>query len=191
MGASQQILSSSGRTYATWNNSDKDASISLSNGNLTATGSAAGYKSVRSTIGKSSGKWYWEVKVDFFGAGDMFFGFGNSSATLGNFSGFDANGYGCELNGGNKYTNNSSGVYLSASGVLNSVYGMCLDMDSGICRVILIGTIDGGTMYSGLTGTIFPMWSGSGVGGTIATANFGNTAFSGTPPAGFTPGLFI
>src|SRR3989344_5257710 len=49
-------------TFATWNPSDKSASITFSGSDLTATGPTSGstFFSVRATIGKSSGKWYWE-----------------------------------------------------------------------------------------------------------------------------------
>lgn len=50
-------------TYATWNPSDKAADITLTGSNLTMyNGSASeGHDLVRATIGKSSGKWYFEV----------------------------------------------------------------------------------------------------------------------------------
>lgn len=51
-------------TYATWNPSDKSANVTLSNGNLTATITAnTAFYGARATIGKSSGKWYWEQTV--------------------------------------------------------------------------------------------------------------------------------
>lgn len=54
-----------GRVYATWNPADKGGGVILLNGNrsvsLSTTPTDGG--SVRSTIGKSSGKWYWEVTV--------------------------------------------------------------------------------------------------------------------------------
>jgi hypothetical protein len=49
--------------FAVLNTLDKNISnITLSNGNLTMTTSATNY-GVRATMGVSSGKWYWEVKV--------------------------------------------------------------------------------------------------------------------------------
>lgn len=48
-------------TYATLNPSDKDAAITLSGGDLTMSSATNAWRSVRATIGKSSGKWYWEV----------------------------------------------------------------------------------------------------------------------------------
>jgi hypothetical protein len=56
----------SGAATSTWNGSDKGTLITLSGGNLTATGAYAGGASfsagVRGTASHSSGKWYFEVK---------------------------------------------------------------------------------------------------------------------------------
>ena len=79
-------------TYATWNPSDKDASVTLSGGNLVASSTSASWAAVRSTISKSSGKWYWEYTVTAIGNGHTQ-GIGNSSATLANYVGQDANGW--------------------------------------------------------------------------------------------------
>ena len=50
------------RSYATWNPSDKSAYISLSGGDLTISSSSApNYANIRSTLSKTSGKWYWET----------------------------------------------------------------------------------------------------------------------------------
>src|SRR5690242_10283612 len=51
-------------TYATWNPADKGTGVTLSNGNLTIVGTGVSQNFARSTIGKSSGKWYWEVKAE-------------------------------------------------------------------------------------------------------------------------------
>ena len=45
-------------TPATWNPADKDARITLSNGNLTVTGDAAGWESVRATRARTSTGYY-------------------------------------------------------------------------------------------------------------------------------------
>ena len=58
------IDSAGGRTYATWSPVNKTTSIKLSNLNLTASGTAFTGGSCIATIGKSSGKWYWEITVN-------------------------------------------------------------------------------------------------------------------------------
>ena len=55
------INAQSQTTYATWNPSDKGTVFTLSNVNKTITQASTGNGLVRATIGKSSGKWYWEV----------------------------------------------------------------------------------------------------------------------------------
>src|ERR1017187_1208825 len=50
--------------YATWNPSDKDAGIGLTNGNLTATYTNTSTGLIRSTISKTTGIWYWETHID-------------------------------------------------------------------------------------------------------------------------------
>lgn len=72
MWAIQQMLvsykSNTSTTYATFDPAFKDTQITLSNWNLTALDTASWFSGVRSTIWKSSGKWYWEIKVDVWEA---------------------------------------------------------------------------------------------------------------------------
>ncbi len=49
---------------STWNPSDRSASITLTGGNLVATGGAFAAASVRGTLSKSSGKHYFECLVN-------------------------------------------------------------------------------------------------------------------------------
>jgi hypothetical protein len=49
--------------FAIWNKADKEANITLSNGDLTATSGTTFWRNVRATIGVSTGKWYWEIKT--------------------------------------------------------------------------------------------------------------------------------
>lgn len=79
----------------TWDPSNKDASITLSNGNLTATGTVnASWRSVIATApGKTAGKWYWRNKCSC--ASNSFAGCGVSNGTLpaSNYIGSDNNGW--------------------------------------------------------------------------------------------------
>lgn len=50
---------------STWDPAAKGAAIALSNGNLTAAGSSSGvFNTVYGTLGKSSGKWQYEIVID-------------------------------------------------------------------------------------------------------------------------------
>lgn len=172
----------------TWNPSDKSANITLSNGNLTANATLANV-GVRSVAGKSSGKWYWEIKVTAGGSAQNMVGIGNSAAALGS-PGMDANGWGYK-NSGEKYNSGAGFSYGSAWGSLD-VISVALDMDNGKVWVAKNGTWQSGNpaagtdmMYIGLTGTMYAMWGTGEAGSLTAVANFGATAFVYTPPTGF------
>ncbi len=170
-------------TYSTWNPLDKNANLALSNGNLTATsGVNNNYKSIRSTVSVTSGKWYWEYV--FAGAVRMS-GVANSSASLSNFIGSDADGWGY-FQDGDKY-NNGSGSAYGASYTTETI-GIALDMDGGSVTMYK-DNVSQGTMFTGITGTIFAAMS-IDTNGTAMTANFGATALTYSPPGGFNAGLY-
>lgn len=170
--------------YAKMNPRDKHTSVSLSNGNLTATFTAA-IAMVRATIGKSSGKWYWEYKATVR-AGPIC-GIATSAAFLYNYPGSEANSWGLNGNNGNKYHSNTTAPYSSTfSG--GDVIGVLLDMDAKTVSFTINGTSQG-VAYTGLTGTIFPCFGAMGTAVAI-TANFGLTPFAHTAPAGYNVGLF-
>src|SRR6266566_3325751 len=85
----------------TWNPSDKNASITLSNGNLTASVTTSSAKGVRSTTSRHTGKWYFRFLIVTIPAGTpnaWDAGIANSSWPLTDFVGQDANSYGCLAN---------------------------------------------------------------------------------------------
>ena len=170
-------------TYATWDPANKGANISLSGGNLIASSSAVG--GVRSTIGKSSGKWYWEYTATT--ASNMINGVGNASASLASYPGSDANGWGYRSFNGDKA--NSSTAAYGASYVTGDVIGVALDITSGTIEFYK-NNVSQGVAFSGLSGTIFAM-CGSVSGSDVLTANFGATALTYTPPSGFNAGLYV
>ena len=177
------------KTYATWNPADKHANIILSNGNLTID-NTTGWAAVRANIGKSSGKWYWEVAFANTTYGRLP-GVGNSTMSLAIPVGFDAYSWGFYDNSAtpaNKYHNSVAENY--GAGLWNGkTVGIALDMDAGTIRFFL-DNVDHGIAYStGLTGTLFPAMSKDGTAG-LSTANFGATALTYAPPAGFNAGVY-
>jgi hypothetical protein len=81
----------------------KGPDISLSGGNLAALiGSIANYETVKSTLYKSTGKWYAEFTMTAVGNGNNV-GICNSSqsVTAGYSLGIDTNGYGYYVSPGN------------------------------------------------------------------------------------------
>ncbi len=174
-------------TYATWNPADADASISFSGGNLTITSTTASWASARATIGKSSGKWYWEVhSTTANGSGVVMVGIATSGAGLNTYGGHDAFGYAYE-DLGYKWHSNSAVAY--GTFYTSQTVGVALDMDGGTLTYYLNG-VSQGTAYTGISGTFYPI--GSVVTGAVTgalTANFGATAFSYTVPTGYTAGM--
>lgn len=173
---------------STWDPANKNAAIVLSNGNLTAVGSGNN-GSVKGTVGVSSGKYYWEITGNgtTYSAYAMV-GVGNATAALTDYPGGNANSWGYYFQTGNKYFNLVSTAYGSTSGSTATV-GVKLDMDAGTIGFI-VGGVDQGIAFSGLTGTLYPMFGGGTAAGTSSvTANFGATTFVYSVPAGYTPGV--
>jgi len=193
-------------TYATWDAVNIGAGIILSNGNLTAyipsnppaggTGATA-----RSSIGKSSGKWYWELTVtsgQLYGALRplAYFGMANASHSLdGNNGrlGVDSNSFGVyEFDGSLDYAagNTAFGTFWN----IGDVIGMAFDATAATTQLfknnVSMGTItnSNANIGSGLRYAAISCWPTHYV--TI-TANFGATTLTYTPPAGFNAGLYV
>jgi hypothetical protein len=156
-----------------------DTGMSISGGNLNSSSSSTNTIN-RSTIGVSSGKWYWEVTQ--LSANEILVGIANASASLTAYLGSNANGWSYNSANGSKY-NNGSGVAYGATYTTNDVIGVALDMDAGTLTFYKNNTTQG-QAYSGLTGTIFPSIS-AGTTSTSLAVNFGQRPFAYTPPSGF------
>lgn len=192
---------------ATWNPSD-NSNLTLSNGNLTAQAatSASTWRSVRATVSRSAGKYYFEATANIVDANNGFMlGIANSSALLTTFAGNNSNGIGFQsgnnhwINGGNS----SPTVVTFANG---DVLGIAVDITNKLIWFIDVthssstwyGSSAGGST-SPSTGTnglsisalsaspYFPIFSGyDSTAHDECTLNTGTSAFSGTLPTGFT-----
>ena len=171
-------------TYATWNPSDKGAGVTLSGGNLIAT--SAGYDSVRSTISKSTGKWYWELLVTS-ATPDHLIGVGSSAAPLTAGPGEDTNAY-AYFKTGQRYHNATLTAY-GASYTTNDVIGVALDADAGTVVFYKNNVSQGSITLTSVSTPYFAMF-GDGTGSSTVTANFGATALTYSPPSGFNTGLY-
>lgn len=157
-------------TYATINPADKCAGMTLSNGNLTAVvGGGGNYDMGRSTVGVSSGKWYWEVHNDVAGNGN-FAGVHDSTGTLCNAAPWNGNG-----------------MFSMISN--NDILGVALDMGAGTVSFYVNNVFS--RTDTGLTGTMYAGFSLSTGTTTQTTVNFGATAFAYSVPGGFNAGLYI
>jgi hypothetical protein len=182
--------SCSSATLATWNPADKSTTITLSNGDLTASASSSQI-AVRATIGQSAGRWYWEVSADSVSSSYASVGVLTMTATLGY-------GLGSSIAPGAGY--GSSGSITSSGGngttacafASGGVIGVALDLDSRVIYFSVNGVWQGGGDPSMGTGglslgsvseSLYPALS-LGV-GDVLTVNFGQSAFARAAPSGF------
>lgn len=188
-------LTSSGVLYDnTWNPNDKAAGITLTYNNLTAEWiGGSSWDAVRSTLSRSSGKWYWEVKVDASGDTNFMIGIGTHLETL-TYPGDTTAGYGYYGANGNKYHDTAAGYGVSYT--TNDIIGVALDLDNGKIWWAknnawqASGNPASGTnpAYTGVVGEFYAM-IGLLVAGNRIIANFGASSFTYTPPTGFEPGF--
>ena len=183
------------------------STVNLTNNNLTAQSNTTAYGCSQATIGVSSGKWYWEVRVNHSGSVAPTFGvIGNgvypttAIGANGHTSGFAA--YIASLIPVSMNLWLSSGVvaWQSISSIEDGdVYGLALDADAGTltgyCKGVLIGTANLLSSFSPLTAPFYPAitvyeptYSGSPV---SVTCNFGGGSFVYPVPPGFNAGLYV
>jgi hypothetical protein len=189
----------------TWNPSDKSANVTLSGGNLVATG-GTGTSSVRAIDKQITGKFYWECTCNTVanaltgvGVHSPGFVFTNGGYSTGGFFGT----CGVIQSGGTIYRDGiSTGIALGALAAGNVV---CISLDTTSrlvwFRVGAAGnwnasasanpaTASGGIAFTSLGGGI-PIHPSAvlGPGSDQVTANFGDSAFTGAVPSGFTSGF--
>ena len=179
--------------YYTWNPNDKAADIALSGYNLVA-GRAAGTgnnASVRGIVGKSSGKYYWEITVTQIGGNNDIIGVGTSSASLAWYPGANTNSYGYYSANGRKIYSRNQEVYGDTF-TTGDVIGIALDLDNGKIWFSKNGVWQdsgdpaAGTneAYSGLTGIFYAMVNPYNTSSQL-TVNFGKISFQHSIPMGF------
>jgi hypothetical protein len=175
--------------FATWNPADKSTGHTLSSGNKTITGTSAStsnWCSTRSTLGKASGKWYWEVTI---GAGaNHIVGVGVASDLLTSFPGNTANGVGyygataAIFRGGSNVASGTTPTFTAGD-----IIGVNYDADANTVGFTKNGVQASTTaMYAVPDGTAFAMNATRESGSPAAanTTNFGGSAFAYTPRAG-------
>ncbi len=177
-------------TFATWSATDKASGITLSNGDLTATGSSSEV-AVRATVGKTSGKYYWEVTAESASSTYAVVGVMSMSSLL-DF-GLGSVGPGAGFAASGSITSYSSGGGTACMFSSGTVIGVALDLDSGMVYFSLDGvwqaggnpdSSTGGTAFGSTSEAMYPAVS-LGI-GDVLTANFGQSAFAYVPPSGFT-----
>ena len=184
-----------------WSTTDKSANITLSGSNLTATSSSAG-TAVRAADRQLTGKFYWEVKLNssstLYGAGCA-----NLNAPLSTMYSFPV-GAAIVYTTGLIFVNNvNTGITLGSLSAGNVILCLALDMTNALfwARSGAAGNWNANASANPATGTLginiaalggnaIPLYPAACFGaGNNCTANFGDTAFTGTPPSGFTSGF--
>ena len=186
-----------------WNQNDKHDLVELTNNDLTATILYAGdvyiHPAVRCALGVSSGKWYWEIYVDYCASQTSAFsvGVGNISTPLDTRFGMDEYGW-CYRHSGSFYhdgTSISTGVYSYDTG---DIVCIALDADEGKVWFAKnnswqLGQDPGsniGAIYTNLVGILYPIVSGRSsmqgdIKNIISTFRVDESEFSYPIPDGF------
>lgn len=167
-------------SFATWNPNDKNSIIALSNGNLVATSTGGAWNSQRATMGKSSGKWYWEVTQTGGTAGTVLTGIATLAANTASYCGNDAYGWSYNADDG-KFYNANVLTGTAATYTLNDTIGVMWDADNGTLSFLKNNAFQG-IAYTGLSGTMYPM--SSEYTSRATTTNFGQRPLLYTPPNG-------
>ena len=172
--------------YATWNASDKSANCTLSGGNLTAAVTTPNLGGARATIGKSSGKWYWEVQVGLSPVSSSYYALGLTAS--GGFNpGQAAGSVGYQSSGG--MLQGGSVVATGATYAAGDVIGFAFDATAGTLQVFKNNASQ--YTFTGITGTQIPTAFMDATDNSLnLTARFGATAFTYSPPSGFNGGVF-
>jgi len=170
------LASSTASNYCVLNPLDKGADITVVDGNLNVV-AAVGWEGVRATFGMSSNKWYCEYTPT---SGTYHIVSISTQPATGRYID-NAYGWGYQWDG-TKVTNGSSSSYGSGWGV-GDIIGIAFDANAGTLTFYKNGTSQG-TAFTGLTSG--PYFVGIGVyPSATGTYNFGQRAFSYTPPSGY------
>ena len=165
-------------TPTTWNPADKDATVTLSGGNLTAASTGG---AVRSVFGASAGKYYFELKIPT--GYSQAVGIGTASASLTSVPGDDAYAWAYWKYSGD-IRNNSSTIQYTGSTYAN--IGILLDATNKTVGFQLNGVAP--TTFHSISGSVFYAICGYA---DTCVANFGGSAFAYPVPSGYEAGLGI
>lgn len=180
------MISAASEQSAQWNSADKNASVTLSNGDRDATGGVL--VSVRGRLSRASGKYYYEVLVGT-SASNFWCGFGTSGANISSYVGNSASSGGIASGGNavNTWTKAQSGTFTISAG---DVLGFAADVSTGYIWVAknntwqLSGDPAAGTSpwITGVASAIYPMCSPGSASARIGTKTAELTY---SPPSGF------
>lgn len=179
----------------TWDPSAKATSIALSSSNMVATQASGGWNSVKglSSYAKSTGKWYFRVRINSSTSSNVIVGVGNASALIPNFTNFcgsDVNSWGYYGASGQEYT--AGGAFpFGATFTTGDTVDVAFDATLGRLWFGKNGTwqasgnpaANTGTSFTGLSGSLMPMFSANSAGAARLLVTSAEVVR--TPPAGF------
>jgi hypothetical protein len=150
---------------------------SLANGNLDFTSSGSGGST--STVGVSSGKWYWEVYIGST-PNNTYVGLYDNPNNL-------LDGYAITGTSGNRFTT-AGGTFTVTSGTfqVGDIFGVAADIDAGIVTWYRNGSV--AVTLTGATLNTKPWFPGTNVNAAASSPiiyNFGQRPFAYTAPSGF------
>lgn len=202
------IVLASGIPTTAWNPSDNDSQTTLSNGNLTRTGTVGSFAftTTRAVASATTGKKYSEHTVTAANGFASFMGLGLSVAGMALTTSVSAGGGASKHIGwagdGNVYTSAGGGAAVATIQAYAQGDTVCMAVDFGNSRIWFRtnggnwnnsaladpATNVGGINFASETGAaLFPTETFlvfSGV-AQVATANFGTTAYTQSVPSGF------
>ena len=182
--------------YATWNPVGKAAGVTLTNGNLTCTGSTLTMCAI-ANVGKGlgSGKWYWEILVNAAGNTNLMAGvaLSNLNVNAGIYAQGQANSWSYYGHDGTMWVGNNSSTSGGASYTATDTLGFALDVTTAgayslkffknnVQQYWWIWGVNLGPLYPAIGCGSSSSWS--------CTANFGQNSFKYAPPSGFTAGIY-
>jgi hypothetical protein len=181
-------LSTNSKTYATWDPANVGSNIALSGGNLIATSRGVGAAgAVRSTIGHTTGKYYFEITITT-GITSSRVGTEQATESLTVNVGSGAGAWAYQESNGDQIHSGTSSTY-GATYTTGDIIGVALDLDTPALTFYKNNTSQGSIPGFTVGATTFAAVGASSV-GAVFTANFGATAFTYTPPAGYNAGLY-
>jgi hypothetical protein len=185
-------------SYAVLNPADKGSAITLTNGGLNFSITATQCM-VRSTVGMSTGKWYWEYTIGTSGAFTPGIDDGTANRET-DYVGESAKSYGMFGGNGNKYNNNNAlsyGVSYTDGDTISVAFNADTGtiwfakngtwMNSATTQEIINGTTTN-SAYTGITPTNkhwYVAVGGGQAGSCSGVVNFGQRPFAYTAPTGY------
>jgi len=187
-------------TYATWDATKSSSYVIITDSDLGVytPANSTDPGTAKSTIGKSSGKWYWEITRTIGGAdsgitGTSMVGVSTSPNILNSYLNFGGYSYSINWADDHRLFNGIEYIVYGVVCAQGDIIGIALNMDdlnitfyvNGISQGVACSVISG-TLYAGVS----PLSGRGSVFAEKVTANFGASPFAYPVPIGYNPGLY-